>query len=150
MKKVSVLLILVLTTVTYAQDAYMELLRSDIKAEKVAVITATMDFTEEESKVFWPIYREYELAVYKLGDQKITLVDDYAENYDKMTDEKADELITKSFKLAEDAANLQKEYYNRLKEVISPITAARFIMVDNRLNMLLDLQIASELPLITK
>ena len=40
--------------------AYAELLRSDLRAQKVAVITEVMEFTEAEDTAFWPVYREYE------------------------------------------------------------------------------------------
>jgi hypothetical protein len=41
--------------------AYVELLRSDIRGQKVAIITELMEFTEAEDAAFWPIYRDYEL-----------------------------------------------------------------------------------------
>src|SRR5262249_30442010 len=47
--------------------AYAELLRSDVRAQKVAIITQVMDFTEAEDAAFWPIYREYDLEMSKLG-----------------------------------------------------------------------------------
>src|SRR5215472_18569082 len=40
---------------------YAELLRSDVRAQKVAILTEVMDFTDEESAAFWPIYRDYDL-----------------------------------------------------------------------------------------
>ena len=60
MRGILIVLLIVACTVVYAQqDAYVELLRADLKAEKVAVITEAMNFSEEESLAFWPIYREY-------------------------------------------------------------------------------------------
>ena len=53
-----------------AQDAYLELVRSDLKADRVALVTATMGFTDAEAEIFWPIYREYEFDRDKLGDKK--------------------------------------------------------------------------------
>ena len=41
--------------------AYAELLRSDVRAQKIAILTEVMGFTEAEDKAFWPIYREYDL-----------------------------------------------------------------------------------------
>ena len=40
-------------------SAYAELLRSDIQAQKVAILTEVMGFTEAEDSAFWPIYRDY-------------------------------------------------------------------------------------------
>ena len=47
-------------TKTLNLTAYAELLRSDVGAQKVAIITEVMQFTEAEDAVFWPIYREFD------------------------------------------------------------------------------------------
>jgi hypothetical protein len=52
-----VLVFALLTNIGYAQDAYINLLRSDVKTRKLTVIAHVMQFTNEESQVFWPIYR---------------------------------------------------------------------------------------------
>ena len=81
-------------------SAYAELLRSDVRAEKVAIITEVMGFTEAEDAAFWPIYREYDAEMAKLGDERVALIADYAKNYDQMTDAVADGLATKAIDLA--------------------------------------------------
>ena len=51
--------------------AYAELLRSDLRTQKVAIITEVVGFTEAEDKAFWPIYREYDLEMAKLYRQHV-------------------------------------------------------------------------------
>jgi hypothetical protein len=132
----------------YDVDAYIEMLRSDVKTEKIAIITEVMDFTEEESSAFWPMYREYELDFSKLGDQRIALIKDYAAHYNEMTDEKAKELISTSIKLQEKRLSLQKKYFKSFQKILPTIKAAKLIQLENQINLLIDLQIAAELPLI--
>ena len=67
-------------------SAYAELLRSDVRAEKVAIITEVMGFTEAEDAAFWPIYREYDAEMAKLGDERVALIADYAKDYATLTD----------------------------------------------------------------
>jgi hypothetical protein len=155
MKKViiSVLLLIFFCSFgIYAQDIndYIELMRADLKTERRAIITQNMQFSEEESAAFWPIYKEYEFEFSKLGDQEVALIKDYADNFEKMTDEKAKDLMNRAFKINEDQIKLRKKYYNKLVKVMSPISAAKFVQLDNQISMLVDLQIASELPLIQK
>ena len=80
-------------------DSYIEMLRSDLKTEKISIITEVMKFTEEEATAFWPVYREYDLELNKLFDQRIALIKDYAENFDAMTGEKAKDLINTALKI---------------------------------------------------
>ena len=68
-------------TKTLNLSAYAELLRSDVRAQKVAIITEVMGFTEAEDKAFWPIYREYDVEMAKLGDERVAMIADYAKNY---------------------------------------------------------------------
>ena len=67
--------------------AYVELLRSDLRSQKIAIITELMGFTEAEDAKFWPVYREYETAVAKVNDDRLALIKEYAANYEKLTDE---------------------------------------------------------------
>ena len=53
--------------------AYVELLRSDIRSQKVAILTELMNFTEAEDTAFWPIYREYDVELNKLNDERVAL-----------------------------------------------------------------------------
>lgn len=144
------LLVAVLAAPSFAQDDYLELLRSDLKAEKTALLTAAMAFTEQEGAIFWPIYREYELELAKIGDARIANIKDYATNYATMTDVKAKELTDNAFKLEEDRLKLQKTYYKKVEKALSATSAARFMQVERQIGLLIDLQIASELPLIKK
>ncbi len=148
------------TTTAYAQSAatgeqqskslnltaYAELLRSDVRAEKVAIITEVMGFTEAEDAAFWPIYREYEKEMAALGDERVALIADYARQYSDLTDAAADKLALKALDLETRRDALKTKYYGRVKQVMSARTAFRFLQVEQQLLLLIDLQIASSLP----
>ena len=91
MNRLLLIVFLMITTTTFAQDvdSFVELLRSDVKTEKKAIITEVMDFTEQEAAAFWPEYRNYEFDLDKLGDARLILIKDYADNLETMTDDKA-------------------------------------------------------------
>ena len=71
-------------------SAYAELLRSDVRAQKVAILTEVLGLTEAEDAAFWPIYREYDLEMSRLGDERVALIEEYARSYSQMTDAIAD------------------------------------------------------------
>lgn len=149
MKKLLLIIVFVLvTTVGYAQEAYFELLRSDVKAKKVAIITEVMQFTDEEAKTFWPVYREYDVELSKIGDSRLELIKDYAQHYETMTDEKAKNLVERALKLEERRTKLKKKYFKKFDKVLPSKTVAKYFQLENQINLLIDMQIASELPLI--
>ena len=141
------------STAAYAQDdldSFVELLRSDVKTNKKAIITAAMGFTDAQAAAFWPVYRNYEFDLDKLGDARVAMIKEYAENYQNMTDAKAKELMEKAFKFQEERLKLRKKYFNEVSKALSPSLAAKFIQVENQIHLVIDMQIASELPLVEK
>jgi outer membrane murein-binding lipoprotein Lpp len=127
--------------------AYAELLRSDVRAQKVAILTEVMGFTEKEDEAFWPIYREYDLEMSTLGDQRVAMIAEYAKHFGTLTDAKADELATKALDLEAARQALKRKFYERIKGAVAPVTAARFLQVEQQLLLLIDLQILSSLPI---
>jgi hypothetical protein len=149
MKKLLLIIVFVLASSGgYAQEAYIELLRSDVKTKKVAIITEVMQFTDEEAKAFWSVYREYDFELTKIGDGRLQLIKDYAQNYETMTDEKAKELVDRALRLEGKRTKLKKKYFKKFDKVLPSKTVAKFFQLENQINLLIDLQIASELPLI--
>jgi hypothetical protein len=128
--------------------AYAELLRSDIRAQKVAIITEVMQFSEDEDAKFWPVYREYETQLAKINDDRLAGIKEYAVAYDKMTDAVADRLAKLALDLEARRHALKVQFYDRFKSALSPKTAARFLQVENQILLLLDLQISASLPIV--
>jgi hypothetical protein len=128
-------------------SAYAELLRSDVRAQKIAILTEVMGFTEAEDAAFWPIYREYDLEMSKLGDERVALIEEYARNYDKLTDEVADKLASRALDLEARRQAVKAKSYERVKAALSPRTALRFLQVEHQLQLLIDLQILASLPI---
>jgi hypothetical protein len=133
-------------TKTLNLSAYVELLRSDIRTQKVAIITEMMRFTEAEDAAFWPIYREYDLEMAKLGDERVALIAEYAANYPDVSDAVADKLATKALELEAKRQAAKARCYEKVKAVLSPKSAMRFLQIEHQLLLLIDLQISASLP----
>ena len=127
--------------------AYAELLRADVRAEKVAILTEVMGFTEAEDKAFWPIYREYDAEMSKLGDERVALIGDFTSHYEQMTDAAADQIATKALDLEARRQAVKAKYYDRVKKALSPRTALRYLQVEHQLQLIIDLQISAALPI---
>lgn len=149
MKKLFLVLALLLVAKTAnAQEQYVELLKSDLKTQKIAVITEAMALEEAQSDPFWQIYRDYDYELSSIIDQRIALIKDYAANFSSMTNETAAELAETSLKLEGKRGKLRQKYYKKFAKEISPLVGARWLMVERTINNLMDLQLASEMPLI--
>jgi len=127
--------------------AYAELLRSDVRTQKVAIITEVVGFTEEEDKAFWPIYREYDAEMSKIGDERVSNIEDYAHSFSNLSDDAADRIARKALDLEAQRQAVKTKYYDRFAKALSPRTALRVMQVEQQLLLLIDLQIASSLPI---
>jgi hypothetical protein len=130
--------------------AYVELLRSDLRAQKVAVIAEVMEFTEKEDAAFWPVYREYEAELAKINSDRMSLIKDYAKGFDTLTDATADGFAVRALGLEARRQTLLENFYKRFKAVVPAKTAARFLQVEHQILLLMDLQIAASLPVVER
>jgi hypothetical protein len=135
-------------TRTLNLSAYVELLRSDVRAQKVAILTEVMDFTEAENAAFWPVYRDYDVEMAKLGDERVALIAEYARHYEKLSDAVADTLATKALDLEARRQGAKRKCYERVRTVLPPSKALRFLQVEHQLQQLIDLQISASLPVV--
>jgi len=129
-------------------DEYIELLRSDVRQQKAQIMGAVMELDVDQSAKFWPIYSEYDAELTKLNNLRSANIKEYARNYDQMTDAKADELIQNALQYRKQRSELLANYYGRVKDALGSIQAARFLQIEDQLLEIIDLQIASQLPVV--
>lgn len=129
-------------------DSFIESLRADFRADKVSLITQTMQFNDKQSAAFWPVYRRYEAELTTLNDGRVKLIKQYADNYETLTDAEAKVMAEKSFALESSRTDLKKKYFKEFTKVLPALTVAKFFQLEHRLDLLVNLQLASELPLL--
>jgi hypothetical protein len=127
-------------------QAYIDLLREDVRQQKAEIMGSVMVLSAEDAAKFWPIYSEYDTELTKLNDQRAANIKEYARTYTELTDEKADELIQKALAYQKQRGELLAKTYDRVKQALGAITAARFVQVEHQLLLLIDLEIVSALP----
>jgi len=131
-------------------EDYLNLLRIDMRASKARAVADALELTPDESAAFWPVYRDYDAALSKLNARRISLLREFAERYAEIDDAKAAELSARTFDCMQRRLDLLQKHSRRLAKVTSPTIAARFAQVENQLQMLLDVELASEFPLIPR
>jgi len=126
-------------------QAYVELLKTGVESKREAIVKEIMQLSDSEAKAFWPIYKEYDAERAKLDSTETQLFQEYAEAYPTVSNEKADQLMTRTFELEAQRVELEKKYYHKLKSATSAATAAKFIEVEQQLEDVAGLRAASVL-----
>jgi hypothetical protein len=136
------------TTQKKNMQEYVELLRANVRDQKAEIMGSVMELNAQDAAKFWPIYSEYDTELAKVNDLRVANIKEYADNYSQMTDEKADELIQNALNYRKQRGELLAKYYGRVKEALGAVTAARFAQIEEQLLLIIDLQIASSLPIV--
>ena len=125
---------------------YIEVVRSVLKTEKKAAIAEVMQLSEAEGTAFWPLYNEYTEQVYLIQSKRIQIIQDYAKNYENMTDEKATEIMKSYMSYKKELLSLNNKYYKKFLKVMPGIKVALYFQAENKIATMVDYQLAMEIP----
>jgi hypothetical protein len=118
-----------------------------MRADKTKIVSEAMNLSDKESKAFWPVYRQYESDLASLNDQRVALIKEYAAKYANMTDKDAKDMLNKALDFDSKRTELRKAYADEFQHKgLSALTTAKFFQLEHRLDSLVDLKLASELP----
>jgi len=123
-------------------------IRARIQADRQVLVAANMGLTEDEGKAFWPVYREYRADVQKLGDRTANLIVEFGEKYDTLTDEQASHMLQESLEIRMKEASLKIEWSKKFSKVLSHKKVARFFQIENKLDLLVMLDVSTHIPLV--
>jgi hypothetical protein len=129
-----------------AEDFQVDALKADLKADKAQIVQEAMQLNADESKPFWAVYKEYDKELSPINDELVTLAKQYSEKFGSIHNEDATSLTLKALDLQSRRVALKKKYFSKFSKATTPLTAAKFFQLENRLELLLNLKIASELP----
>ena len=141
------LLLLLITMSVSAQDI-VEMIKRDINAERRTILAEAIDIPQEKATEFWAIYNEMEQKLGVLTDMRVANISKFADNYDNVTDDIADDLANTFFTIHMDRYKIYKTYYKKMSKVISKKEASRFFQLLSQIQLIIDMQIAAEVPLI--
>jgi hypothetical protein len=136
---------------TWAQEKpadNMQLVREKIQTDKKLFIAQNMNLTESEAKVFWPVYENYQKDLAKLVDKTVKLVENYAANYQTMTEEAAKELINGYLAIEGERVTLMQSFLPKFRKVLPEKKVARYYQLENKIDAVVNYGLARQIPLV--
>ena len=121
--------------------------RKLINDKRNTAIAFNMNFTQQEKEKFWPLYREYREAMGKVGDKRLAVIVEYADNIDVMTDSLAKKLLDRSFDVEKEQIKVKQKYVDKFRRILPQTKVARLMQIENRMDAMVDLKIAEGVPL---
>lgn len=151
MKKLFLVLILAVSANSIAQSVAkedVEIIQSVYGKSKADLVKNYMGLSGAQATEFYTVYDQYEAERKILGEKKIQIINDYANNYSNLTDEKADELAQANLKNNMDFDKLHSKYYSKCKKVIGAKNAAKFMQLEIYLQTTIISEIQNSIPFI--
>jgi hypothetical protein len=131
-------------------ESDFELMRSDIRTKKASLIADRMKFTDREASAFWPVYRQYEADLAAINDKKVSIMKDYMSRHEALTEQQAKQLAEDVFDVDQKTLDLREKCFGALEKAIPAKTIVRWLQLERRLQLLVDAQLAKDLPVIHK
>ena len=123
------------------------LLRRDVSSIKKELITSNLRLTDSESTRLWQVYEQYSADVSKINDTRTAILKEYSEEYDTLTDDRADNLIRRWLETDIEQAKLRQRFAAIFRRVLPGKKAATFLQLERRISMMMDVRLTSGLPL---
>ena len=129
-------------------DGDIKLFRKDLRSLRKQIIAANLDLSDTQAEQFWPLFDRYTQELVAQQDRKYALLKEYAENYTTMTDQGAEKYVLGRADVDEAILQVRLKYFPLFRKVLSGKSSALFFQLDWRLGLIMDLQLASQTPLI--
>jgi hypothetical protein len=129
-------------------DEDIKLFRKDLRSLRKQIIATNMDLSDKEAEQFWPLFERYTQELVAKQDRKYGLLKEYAGSYTTMTDEQAEKYVLGRADVDEAILQVRLKYFPLFRKVLSGKSNALFFQLDWRLGLIIDLQLASQTPLI--
>ncbi|HET7106860.1 MAG TPA: hypothetical protein VFI38_08620 [Candidatus Acidoferrum sp.] len=136
------------TTPHVINDQDLDLLRKDIRSQRKQLIAANLKLTDQEATKFWPVYDQYVSELITINDKKFGLIQEYADNYGKLTNEQSLSFIRRWLDADIETAHLRQKYVPIVSQVLDGKKSATFFQLDRRIAMMIELQLSSRMPLV--
>lgn len=136
MRKVFLIAIMAISSVAFAQSGLkqdIDVIQSLYGKSKQELVSAYMQLQAPQAASFWKMYDEYEVERKVLGQKRIMLLDDYVQNFETLTEAKADELVKAASDNNIAFEKLFVKYYGKAKKIVGAINAAKFIQLEGAL-----------------
>ena len=126
----------------------LDLLRKDLRSQRRQLIAANLKLTETEAAKFWPVYDQYLTELIAINDKKFGLIQEYADNWGKLTNEQSLLFIRQWLDMDIATAQLRQKYVPTVSKIIDGEKTATFFQLDRRIAMMMELQVSSQMPLV--
>ena len=126
----------------------MQIVREKVHADKKLLVAENMQLTEAEAKAFWPVYDQYQDELFLLRTRTVKLINDFAEAYEKMSNETAKKLMDEFITIENLGPKLRQAYLPKFRKALSEVKVVRYYQIENKIQAALIYELGANIPLV--
>ena len=115
---------------------------------KKALVKETLQLTEKESTVFWPLYEEYQEAKLIIFNRHVALIREHMQVRGNLSDKKAEALINEYLRLQADDLKLKQSFVKKFSKNLPYRRVYQFFDLEDRIEIGFFAAIAEDLPIV--
>ncbi|MEM0930567.1 MAG: hypothetical protein AAGI89_14865 [Pseudomonadota bacterium] len=112
-----------------------------------AIVAQGLELTEEEAEKFWPLYDAYRNDVKGVELRLVQNLSSFANNFETLDDEIAEELMGSAVDIEADMARLNRDHFKRVRRVLEPVHALRYFQLDQYIDTAQRMSVQRQIPL---
>ena len=138
------------TGAAIAEDLQTEIAftRTQTEADRQAIVAATLDLEETDSAAFWPLYKAYRDEMGKPADRGWKFLIELADKMNALSNDDATKLMDEWFSIEKQMLDIKTKHAKLMSKKVPPALVAQFFQIDNKIDTLLRLDLAANVPLV--
>jgi hypothetical protein len=125
----------------------MQIVVEKVRADKKLLVAENMQLTDAEAKAFWPVYDQYQDELFLLRARTVKLINDFADAYEKMSNESAKKLMDEFMTIDSLGPKLRQAYLPKFRKVLPEVKVVRYYQIENKIQAALFYEFAANIPL---
>ena len=117
-----------------------------LKDDKKSIIKRSIVITNEDAEIFWPLYEEYNFKMKSINDQYVLVLREYTDKHGELTFAEAMDLWEEAMDLKQDLLNLEKRYYKKMINGMSPVKVVTYFEIERALKAKVDIELLKQIP----
>jgi hypothetical protein len=131
-----------------ADEASREILLETLRSNKKALVDVNLALSDEEAHAFWPVYDRYQKELAVVQERLVGVIDDYAANFGKMSDEKAMQLVEDYLDVERDRVEVRRSFLGPISDTLPGVKVMRFYQIENKIDAVVRYELAAEIPVV--
>jgi hypothetical protein len=131
-----------------ADEASLEILRDTLRSNKKALIDVNLVLSDEEARVFWPIYDRYQVDLAAVQERLLRVIQDYSENFEDLTDDEARQLVEQYLAVERSRTEVRSAFLEPISQALPGRKVMRFYQIENKIDAVLRYELAATIPVV--